>query len=108
MEIMTRNVCYDIMQSGIWIAMFRRSLLLPSSELNIFLEVIIARTASCVYCHDSKSVSCPKSLQNNRLVDSDPVCLCLQICYTLSVVHKDSNTVVHTCLYRFGTATRLW
>jgi hypothetical protein len=72
MKIMTHIVCCDIMQSGIWIEVFRRHLLLPSSGLNIFLEVIIERTASCGY-----SVSCPKMLQNNRLVDSDCVCVCL-------------------------------
>ena len=59
MKIMTSVVCRDIMQSAIWIAMFRRSLLLPSSGLNIFLEVTVARTASFPYCHDSKSVSYP-------------------------------------------------
>ena len=59
MKIMTSIVCCDMMQSGIWIAMYGRSLLLPSSGLNIFLQVIIARTASCRCCHDSKSISCP-------------------------------------------------
>jgi hypothetical protein len=78
MKIMTRIVCCDIMQSGIWIKVFRRCLLLPSSGLNIFLEVIIARTASCGY-----SVSCPKMLQNNRLVDSDH----LSVSAYISVIH---------------------
>jgi len=55
MKIMTSIVCCDIMQFGIRIAMFRRSLLLQSSGLNIFLEVIIARTACCCYCHDSNN-----------------------------------------------------
>jgi hypothetical protein len=48
------------MQFGIRTATFRRSPLLPSSGLNKHLPGSNnTRTASCHYCHDSKSVSYP-------------------------------------------------